>query len=387
MAPSTTTAQTPSSTTDDSSTPTGEKPKEPGVSSTTSSTTAPATSQPMASNAVNPANKSTARKASAPIPSPVQTDWANNADLGKVRANTPLSAAHPRSPTNGTANGVPLAPPPPRQTIIPQPVEPMPRPARSKSDASTKSLSGKASAFKRMFGGGGGIKDLPSAFEGTPVPTGLEAPFSKISLTPAGGAASPYVNGARTPASERNDPFVRNTRSEIRERAGNGADANPAGVQLQGNQAAAAPARTPATKDNATPTLNQIPATPSDGRKTPNRPPSTDGRFTLNQLLGNGPRLSRKSSASSRRSDSSTGAEQVLVHGGYTSGAESVGGGKAGGTRTKSRGPSSVGGESTASLSQKYGFCDKAPLGKGATSVVRLAHKWDRKEEKLYAVK
>jgi hypothetical protein len=26
-------------------------------------------------------------------------------------------------------------------------------------------------------------------------------------------------------------------------------------------------------------------------------------------------------------------------------------------------------------------------IGKGATSVVRLAHKWDRSEEKLYAVK
>jgi hypothetical protein len=26
-------------------------------------------------------------------------------------------------------------------------------------------------------------------------------------------------------------------------------------------------------------------------------------------------------------------------------------------------------------------------IGKGATSVVRLAHKWDRSEEKLYAIK
>ncbi|KAG8962322.1 serine/threonine-protein kinase HAL4/sat4 [Tulasnella sp. 425] len=395
MAPSATktttaAAATPSTTADDS-TPTGEKPKEPGIpSSTTASTTTLATAttnQSMASTVVNPSNKPTARKASAPFPSPVPTDWANNADLGKVRANTPLSAAHPRSPVNGSTNGVPVAPPPPPQTLVAHPVEPIPRPARSKSDASIKSLTGKASAFKRMFGGGGGTKDLPSAFEGTPVPTGLEAPFSKISLTPVGGSSSPYVNGARTPASERNDPFAGHSKSEFRERAGTAASTaavNPAGVQQQGNQAAAAPPRSPASKDNATPTVNQIPATPTDGRKTPTRPSSTDGRFTLNQLLGSGPRLSRKSSASSRRSDSSTGGEQVLVHGGYTSGAESAGGGKA---RTKSRGPSSVGGESTASLSQKYGFCDKAPLGKGATSVVRLAHKWDRKEEKLYAVK
>jgi serine/threonine protein kinase len=38
-------------------------------------------------------------------------------------------------------------------------------------------------------------------------------------------------------------------------------------------------------------------------------------------------------------------------------------------------------------LSKKYGVCQKLAIGKGATSVVRLAHKWDRSEEKLYAVK
>lgn len=42
---------------------------------------------------------------------------------------------------------------------------------------------------------------------------------------------------------------------------------------------------------------------------------------------------------------------------------------------------------STASLLKKYGVCDRAAIGKGATAVVRLAHKWDRREEKLYAVK
>ena len=41
----------------------------------------------------------------------------------------------------------------------------------------------------------------------------------------------------------------------------------------------------------------------------------------------------------------------------------------------------------TASLLKKYGVCEKAAIGKGATAVVRLAHKWDRSTEKLYAVK
>ena len=83
-------------------------------------------------------------------------------------------------------------------------------------------------------------------------------------------------------------------------------------------------------------------------------------RFNLKDLLANGPKLNRKSSTSSRRSDSDTGD----------------------GGRAKS-----TAGESTVSLTQKYGVCQKVAIGKGATSVVRLAHKWDRTEEKLYAVK
>ncbi|KAF8641547.1 hypothetical protein AX16_009924 [Volvariella volvacea WC 439] len=89
-------------------------------------------------------------------------------------------------------------------------------------------------------------------------------------------------------------------------------------------------------------------------------------KFTLKDLLGSGPKLVRKSSqrsASSRKSDSD-----------YD--------GVNGATR-------SVTGESAMSLSQKYGVCQKVAIGKGATSVVRLAHKWNRdpREEKLYAVK
>lgn len=93
-------------------------------------------------------------------------------------------------------------------------------------------------------------------------------------------------------------------------------------------------------------------------------------RFNLKDLLASGPKLPRKSSQrsvgsrSSRRSDSDAGSD----------------GGKGGKTR-------STAGDSTLSLTKKYGVCQKVAIGKGATSVVRLAHKWDRSEEKLYAVK
>lgn len=81
-------------------------------------------------------------------------------------------------------------------------------------------------------------------------------------------------------------------------------------------------------------------------------------KFNLKDLLAAGPKLSRKSSARS------TGSSK----------------------KSDSDGKSNAG-DSAVSLTKKYGVCQKVAIGKGATSVVRLAHKWDRSEEKLYAVK
>jgi protein-serine/threonine kinase len=107
------------------------------------------------------------------------------------------------------------------------------------------------------------------------------------------------------------------------------------------------------------------PATPVESSPAPRNKRSSSvhssegGKFNLKDLLGSAPKLSRKSSArssaSSRKSDSEGG-------------------------------PKSTAGESTGLL-KKYGTCERVAIGKGATSVVRLAHKWDRTEEKLYAVK
>ncbi len=110
------------------------------------------------------------------------------------------------------------------------------------------------------------------------------------------------------------------------------------------------------------PPVTPVEQSPAPRSKGPPSVHSTDGgnKFNLRDLLGPAPKLSRKSSArssaSSRKSDSEGG-------------------------------PKSTGGESTGSLLKKYGTCERVAIGKGATSVVRLAHKWDRTEEKLYAVK
>jgi protein-serine/threonine kinase len=93
-------------------------------------------------------------------------------------------------------------------------------------------------------------------------------------------------------------------------------------------------------------------------------------KFNLKDLLAATPKLPRRASQrstgsrSSRRSDSDAGSDS----------------GKPGKSKSNA-------GESTTSLGKKYGVLQKMAIGKGATSVVRLAHKWDRSEEKLYAVK
>jgi len=113
-------------------------------------------------------------------------------------------------------------------------------------------------------------------------------------------------------------------------------------------------------KDRSVP-VTPVEASPVPRSKGPPSVHSNDGshKFTLKDLLGSAPKLSRKSSArssaSSRKSDSEGG-------------------------------PKSTAGESVGLL-KKYGTCERVAIGKGATSVVRLAHKWDRSEEKLYAVK
>ncbi|BGP18299.1 hypothetical protein JCM10213_008472 [Rhodosporidiobolus nylandii] len=88
-------------------------------------------------------------------------------------------------------------------------------------------------------------------------------------------------------------------------------------------------------------------------------------------------KVQRKSSVTSRKSDD--GRSEKSVHLG-DEGRSAYGGSQKEETRSR-------GAQSNASLSKKYGVCDKVIVGKGATAVVRLAHKWDRTQEKLYAVK
>jgi protein-serine/threonine kinase len=135
---------------------------------------------------------------------------------------------------------------------------------------------------------------------------------------------------------------------------------------LSGDKVTPSPAKAaPKKMPSSAPPTPMIPySEPSSATTVRPRAPSvasTDGsshKFNLKDLLSNGPKLVRKSSGRSIGSSKKSDSDDTKSNAG-----------------------------STASLSKKYGVCQKLAIGKGATSVVRLAHKWDRSEEKLYAVK
>ncbi|KAJ6459571.1 kinase-like domain-containing protein [Mycena sanguinolenta] len=158
------------------------------------------------------------------------------------------------------------------------------------------------------------------------------------------------------------------------------ASAAPAPASVQ--RAASTSGSKPKPSVNNSKSAPNTPAVPS---RAPSRAASVASeastgdkhKFTLKDLLGSGPKLSRKGSAKSvsSRHSADSGSEVSYKSGG-------------GDKERKGGSVKSAGGDSTTSLSKKYGVCQKVAIGKGATSVVRLAHKWDRSEgDKMYAVK
>ena len=112
-------------------------------------------------------------------------------------------------------------------------------------------------------------------------------------------------------------------------------------------------------------------------RNVPERRGSTAGS-TLRDKIMNSPMLVRRGSSASHRSDGSASA---------ASGKAASNSGKEGKKKKSNIMPLSGGSGEVASLLKKYGTCERVAIGKGATAVVRIAHKWDKSTEKLYAVK
>ncbi|GAA94332.1 uncharacterized protein L969DRAFT_53118 [Mixia osmundae IAM 14324] len=121
------------------------------------------------------------------------------------------------------------------------------------------------------------------------------------------------------------------------------------------------------------PALSRRESTSEKDKQALSRQPSTSKKSeskeggvanTLKDLVDrHAPKMARKSSVTSKRSDDGKSDGESHYEG-------------------SRKGPAS-----TTSLLKKYGVCEKVAIGKGATAVVRLAHKWDRTNERLYAVK
>lgn len=102
---------------------------------------------------------------------------------------------------------------------------------------------------------------------------------------------------------------------------------------------------------------------------------------TLRDMIMNSPMINRRGSTASHRSDGSQSA---------TSGqgkSEKPPKEKKKSSKSSAHGHVGPATGEVASLLKKYGTCERVAIGKGATAVVRIAHKWDKSTEKLYAVK
>lgn len=107
--------------------------------------------------------------------------------------------------------------------------------------------------------------------------------------------------------------------------------------------------------------------------RSPSQPGDREGGMgqALNDFMRN--KVQRKTSVTSKKSE-----DGKSERGGSQAGDSQYGASTDG--KSKS-------GQTTASLLKKYGVCEKVAIGKGATATVKLAHKWDRTTERLYAVK
>lgn len=217
------------------------------------------------------------------------------------------------------------------------------------------------------------------------------APTTKVDVSHKHGETSHTVPKLPTPA-ERKSVFGKlfDRRSEIKS-VGNGGSTSTEG---SGNESESTPALN--GKVSRKPSNKAPPTNASDASGTGLHPPENISGARLMALQGSldsSHLIGKPKAGTSERS----GEEKTFA--GSSKLREMVGG-KLGRKPSSSKGGRSedgksedgenrsrAGSQATTSLLKKYGVCEKAAIGKGATAVVRLAHKWDRGTDKLYAVK
>ena len=111
-----------------------------------------------------------------------------------------------------------------------------------------------------------------------------------------------------------------------------------------------------------------------DAKAHSEKPKAAGPGTTLRDMIMNAPKISRRGSNASHRSEGSASGNSAQSS-------------KSGAQKDKKSAKGSNSGGEVASLMKKYGTCERMCIGKGATAVVRIAHKWDKSEEKVYAIK
>lgn len=334
-----------------------------------------AVSPPEKAPAMTKVNNSTAKGPGGFVPPPAMTSNHSSASMATIKA----SELHNQSKAATTSTPHPDVP---ASSTPPTGAAP-PSKASQPPEKSEKERDGGRGILRRMLSGGGD-RDR----SGNASPSRSPNPRAVSAYGPGGGARSPSSGHPTPPGTPRHtehhaggaDSNSLMQAVQSMNLGGNNGGASPSGsqppsrsqsmkkkgdnkgdasVQEGGDRLTAAALRDMESKHGAS-----KPAKDKDARST------ASSTFRDMFGIGNGGagKMSRRGSNVSHgnRSDKS-GSEK--------------------GDGKSQAGKSAAGSENTTSLLKKYGVCEKAAIGKGATAVVRLAHKWDRSTEKLYAVK
>ncbi|SNX86332.1 related to serine/threonine protein kinase [Melanopsichium pennsylvanicum] len=295
----------------------------------------------------------------------------------KATASTKISHNTFSAPTNATFASTPAQRPQP-------PVEPQRVPSSSAEQKERPKEKESKGMFRRMLSGAAGHssdKDKSAAAAADAASPHRERPSPRTAASQQGNG---HVSPLRSPSLSRGSTPPTSPRNEMDEPALNNAYqamniiSPPTSQPPSRNVSIKRKDGKDASKDGASEGSRLTVAAlrdwdakgkPEKSSKKSDRGKDGDAKSTASStlrdmIMGSAPKLSRRGSSAS--------------HGNKSDGGSKKGGSKNGG--------STAGGE-TASLLKKYGVCEKAAIGKGATAVVRLAHKWDRSTEKLYAVK
>ncbi|CAO1618935.1 unnamed protein product [Sympodiomycopsis kandeliae] len=358
----------------------------------------PRAMSPTKSSATTKVSNNTLRGPGGFVPPPIQSNFSssslatikasNTASASEATTSSP-SAPQPASSSQDTPASSPAPAPAPAKT------NPTPQQPTAVHPDGKPEKDGGRGILRRMLSGGA-ERERDRSGSGSHSPQRSPHIRATSAYGPAGGARSPSSSRATPPGTPKHDngsggpdgASLMHAVQSMNLGPNHGAGGSPSGSQP--------PSRNQSIKrkDGSSSTANDSEKTiTGGGRLTAAALRDMESKHQSTVTSSKPKDKDQRSTASSTLRDmiaglGGSGAGKLARRGSHASqGGRSDKSGSEKGDNKSQAGKSAAGSENTTSLLKKYGVCEKAAIGKGATAVVRLAHKWDRSTEKLYAVK